>query len=190
MIDLEYINAQDTIRELLEFTSYVDVRWKAARDLVKDVSAKDEVLGRSVQALTDGLEYNLEHGEYATVFLLEIIRRLNPAVADAAAKDLAGVFEDGQAGHERLGEWLESVSSGKPMRLYIDMPEAVDEAAEARAALEAKKSEHAVTLGFLEQAHRVIERDSALYGRLLRVLWKSRRAAQERIAELEARVQR
>lgn len=51
--------------------------------------------------------------------------------------------------------------------------------AELEVALEAKKSEHAETLGYLEQAQRVIDRDSAAYGRLLRVLWQSRRRLQE-----------
>ncbi|MGV9540869.1 hypothetical protein ACWDSF_06050 [Nocardia beijingensis] len=53
-------------------------------------------------------------------------------------------------------------------------------------ALEAKAKQHAETLGYLEQAQRVIERDSAAYGRLLRVLWQSRRAAQEQIDRLRS----
>lgn len=53
-------------------------------------------------------------------------------------------------------------------------------------ALEAKTTQHAETLHYLEQAQRVIERDSAAYGRLLRALWSSRRLWQERIAEVEA----
>jgi hypothetical protein len=53
-------------------------------------------------------------------------------------------------------------------------------------ALEAKTTQHAETLHYLEQAQRVIERDSAAYGRLLRALWSSRRLWQERVAEVEA----
>lgn len=57
---------------------------------------------------------------------------------------------------------------------------------ELEATLEAKRGQHLDTLHYLEQAQRVIERDSAAYGRLLRVLWKSRRAAQEQVDQLRS----
>ncbi len=58
-----------------------------------------------------------------------------------------------------------------------------ERAAELRTELEAKRSQHAETLAYLERTYAVIERDTAAHQQLIRRLWKSRRFWQGKAPE-------
>lgn len=54
---------------------------------------------------------------YGVIYLLAVLRKIDPAVADAAARDLVGAWDCGEFG-EWVYQWGEELAAGKPLTLH------------------------------------------------------------------------
>jgi len=50
---------------------------------------------------------------WTIAYLMVLLTRINPEVADAAAKDLAEAWDDGSHIHEMVWEWRDDITNGR-----------------------------------------------------------------------------
>lgn len=55
---------------------------------------------------------------YGVVYLLAVLRSIDPAVADIAARDLVGAWDCGDSLGEWVYQWGEELAAGKPLTLH------------------------------------------------------------------------
>ncbi|MGA5542725.1 hypothetical protein ACPCIR_12810 [Mycobacterium sp. NPDC051198] len=62
-------------------------------------------------------EINSSVNGYAFIYLLAVLQRIDPKVADLAARDLVGNFDAGDSLGEWVWQWREEFAEGKPLSL-------------------------------------------------------------------------
>jgi hypothetical protein len=59
-------------------------------------------------------------GQFTIAYLMELLSRVAPAVADAAAKDLADIWDDGGVINEMIWEWRDDLAHGRPIGITFE----------------------------------------------------------------------
>ncbi|MEN4399991.1 hypothetical protein [Mycolicibacterium conceptionense] len=62
-------------------------------------------------------EISVSVNGYAFIYLLAVLQRVDPTVADIAARDLVGQFDAGDSLGEWVWQWREEFAEGKPLSL-------------------------------------------------------------------------
>lgn len=76
------------------------------------IERTDDVINNS-QALIDNSGVLV--CEFSIAYLMELLHRVAPAVADRAARDLADIWDDGGIINELVGEWRDDLANGRPV---------------------------------------------------------------------------
>jgi hypothetical protein len=100
-----------------------------AEERITEALADHERLEAAIEkALLDGTSTSVRFAamtaRFTFVALLEILRKANPDLADAAGKWVASALEDGDTASEIARQWKQDIASDKPLWL----PECILEA--------------------------------------------------------------
>lgn len=93
--------------------------WAKASDIRDDARPKlGEEAARKLDTYLIVAGSMADLSNYGLIYLLAVLRRVNPEAADRAASDLVAEFESGDGVAEWIGQWRQELAQGKPLTLH------------------------------------------------------------------------
>ncbi|MFE3060663.1 hypothetical protein [Nocardia sp. NPDC059239] len=93
-------------------------RFDAIRDVEASVATLDADLGRKIGSELLVAWSGLSTGEFGVAYLLAVLRRIDPAGADLATRQLVSMWEDGGSVGEFAFQWRQELAEGRPLALH------------------------------------------------------------------------
>lgn len=93
-------------------------RQNSRDELVGEVAAFDAPLAKQVGGALDAGRIGIQVQTYGTAWLLAVLMRLDPDIADQAARALVSSWEDGGTPDEHIYEWRNDIANNRQLTLY------------------------------------------------------------------------